>query len=347
MVSDRCFVIAEAGVNHNGSEELAARLIEAAADSGADAVKFQTFSTDKLVAPGAQTAAYQREATGATDQLAMLKALELPAEAFARLKALADRRGIEFMSTPFDIDAASMLVKLGMRRIKVGSGEITNVPLLEDLAGFDLPLILSTGMADMDEVAQAVLAIKAAREKRRFSASLPERLTLLHCTSNYPAAPEDANLRAMAALAERFRLPVGYSDHSEGTALAVAAAALGATVLEKHFTLDRGLPGPDHRASLAVDEFRRMVTEIRAVEAALGDGVKAPRASELPVRDAARRSVTLLRGRRAGERIQREDLTLLRPGNGIAPTDLAKVAGKRAARDLDAGRTLAWEDLTE
>ena len=331
----RCFVIAEAGVNHNGSEELAAKLVDAAAESGADAVKFQTFSPEKLVAPGAETAAYQRQNTGATDQLEMLKALALSQAAYARLKKRADDRGIEFMSTPFDVDSARLLVDLGVKRLKVGSGEITNLPFLSALAGFGLPLIVSTGMADMDEVAEAVAAVRR------------DRLTLLHCTSNYPAKAEDVNLRAMIALRERFSLPVGYSDHTEGTAISVAAAALGATVIEKHFTLDRSLPGPDHRASLTPLELARMVAEIRAVEAGLGDGVKAPRPAELPVRELVRRSVTLLRARRRGERIAAEDLTLLRPGRGIAPKDLARVAGKRAARDLPAGSTLAWEDLSD
>jgi sialic acid synthase SpsE len=228
-----------------------------------------------------------------------------------------------------------MLVELGVKRLKVGSGEITNIPFLGALGELGLPLIVSTGMADMDEVAEAVAALPR------------ERLTLLHCTSNYPAAPEDVNLRAMTSLRERFSLPVGYSDHTEGTAIAVAAAALGATVIEKHFTLDRGLPGPDHRASLAPDALTRMVADIRAVEAGLGDGVKAPRPAELPVRELVRRSVTLVRARRRGERIAAEDLALLRPGRGIAPKDLGRVAGKRAARDIAAGSTLVWEDLAD
>jgi len=176
---------------------------------------------------------------------------------------------------------------------------------------------------------------------------MAERVTLLHCTSNYPALPDDVNLRAMATLRERFGLPVGYSDHTEGTAIAVAAAALGAVAIEKHFTLDRDLEGPDHKASLAPEALRRMIREIRDVEAGLGDGVKAPRPDELPVRELVRRSVTLRRARKAGERIAPDDLVLLRPGSGIAPRDLARVAGKRAARDLPAGATLAWEDLSD
>jgi len=240
-----------------------------------------------------------------------------------------------------------MLVRLGMRRLKVPSGEITNLPFLEVLAGFDLPLIVSTGMAELEEVGQAVETIAAARARRGLGVPLAERVTLLHCTSNYPARPEDANLRAMTTLRERFALPTGYSDHTGGTAIAVAAAALGAVVIEKHFTLDRDLDGPDHKASLAPDDLRRLVEEIRIVEAGLGDGIKAPRPDELPVRNLVRRSVTLRRARKAGERIAAEDLILLRPGSGIAPRDLARVAGKRAARDLPAGATLAWDDLAD
>jgi len=343
----RCLVIAEAGVNHNGSEALAMKMVETAAECGADAVKFQTFAAGKLASASAQAADHQRANAGVTDQLTMLKKLELPAQSFRRLKARADALGVEFMSTPFDADSARMLVELGMRRIKVGSGEITNLPFLQELAAFDLPLVVSTGMADLDEVAAAVEAISQARARSALRAPMAERVTLLHCTSNYPARPEDVNLRAMETLRQRFGLPVGYSDHTEGTAIAVAAAALGAVAIEKHFTLDRDLEGPDHKASLAPETLRRMVREIRDVEAGLGNGVKAPRPDELPVRELVRRSVTLRRARKAGERIAPDDLVLLRPGSGIAPRDLARVAGKRAARDLPAGATLAWEDLSD
>lgn len=346
-MSSSCFVIAEAGVNHNGSEDLALRLVEAAAASGADAVKFQTYRAENIALPGTETAAYQRAATGEHDQFAMLKSLELPLAALHRLKARADEVGIEWMSTPADAESANALVALGVRRIKVGSAEITNLPFLELLASFDIPLIVSTGMSDLDEVAVAIEAIAAVRSRKAFDAPLAERLTLLHCTSNYPAKPEDLNLRAMAALDRRFGLPVGYSDHSEGTVVAAAAVALGARVLEKHFTLDRSLPGPDHAASLEPGELRRMVGEIRAVEAALGDGVKAPRPAELAVRDLVRRSIVLSHARRAGERISLEDLAFLRPGRGISPAQCSRVAGKRAARDLPAGTVLAWKDLLD
>jgi N,N'-diacetyllegionaminate synthase len=342
-----CFVIAEAGVNHNGSAVLAEQLVETAAACGADAVKFQTFSAARLVLPGTETAEYQRANAGTVDQFSMLKALELPEAALRRLKARADALGIEFMSTPFDTDGARTLLELGMRRIKVPSGEITNLPFLEELAAFDLPLVVSTGMADLGEVREAVDSIARVRRQRGFVAPLAERVTLLHCTSNYPTQPADVNLRAMLSLGSIFGLPVGYSDHTEGTAIGVAAAALGAVMIEKHFTLDRTLPGPDHRASLAPDGLRRMIEEIRVVEAGLGDGVKAPRPAELSVRALVRRSVTLVHARRRGDRIEAADLALLRPGTGIPPRELIQVAGKRAARDLEAGAQLLWEDLTD
>jgi N,N'-diacetyllegionaminate synthase len=222
-----------------------------------------------------------------------------------------------------------------MKRIKIGSGEITNLPLLRSLAALGKPLILSTGMSTLEEVGEAIAALGPARH----------RLTLLHCTSNYPAESRDVNLRAMTTMREAFALPVGYSDHTRGTEVAVAAVALGATIIEKHFTLDRSLPGPDHKASLEPDELARMVREIRSIEDALGSAVKAPTASELPVRDVARRSVILARGLKAGQAITAEDLTLRRPGTGIPPRDFARVVGRRAAKAMQAGALLRWEDL--
>jgi len=339
-----CFIIAEAGVNHNGSEKLALELVATAKEAGADAVKFQTFSADRLARPGARKAAYQERETGTGDQLSMLRALELPESAYVRLRDHCRAQGIEFLSTPFDREAADLLVALGMLRLKVPSGEITNFPFLAYLAGKGLPIILSTGMADLEEVARAIDVIRQAWT----GAGVVERpgmLTLLHCTSNYPAAMEDVNLRAMQTMADSFNLPVGYSDHTSGVEVSVAAVALGATVIEKHFTLDRNMPGPDHKASLEPDALARLVREIRNVGLALGDGVKKPRPSELPVRDLVRRSVTLLRPMAAGERIGHEDITLLRPGTGIPPMDMEKVIGRVLRCGLDAGAMLEWEDL--
>ena len=339
-----CFVIAEAGVNHNGSVDLALDLVDAAARAGADAVKFQTFKPERLVARGTPTAAYQASNCGASDQYEMLRALELPEAAYPRLVERCEARGIEFMSTPFDPDSAKMLADSGMRRIKVGSGDLTSLPFLEALAALRLPLILSTGMATLAEAREAMTAVRAAWGDHPLATDATA-LTLLHCTSNYPAKAADVNLAAMTTMARELEVRVGYSDHTEGIAVAIAAASLGATVLEKHLTLDRTLPGPDHRASLEPAEFAAMVEAIRSVEAALGSGVKAPAESELPVRDLVRRSVALARPAARGEVLGRDHLTLLRPGTGIPPRDLPRAIGRRAARDLEAGTLLAWSDV--
>ena len=342
--SAHCFVIAEAGVNHNGSVDLALDLIEAAAEAGADAVKFQTFKPERLVARGTPTAAYQASNCGASDQYDMLRALELPDDAYPKLVERCAVRGIEFMSTPFDPESARMLADHGMRRVKVGSGDLTSLPFLEALAALRLPLILSTGMATLDEAREAIATVRAAWGDHPL-ARAPDALTLLHCTSNYPAKAGDVNLNAMTTMARELGVPVGYSDHTEGIAVAIAAATLGATVIEKHLTLDRALPGPDHRASLERGEFAAMVAGIRAVESALGSGAKAPTESELPVRDLVRRSVALAKPVARGEALTREHLTLLRPGTGIAPRELARAIGRRAARDLEPGTLLAWADV--
>lgn len=339
------FIIAEAGVNHNGDENLALQLVETAKRYGADAVKFQTFSADKLVRPGAEKAEYQKQATGGGDQHAMLKALEISETLHRKLFARCTELGIEFMSTPFDDDAANFLIELGMQRIKIPSGEITNEPFLEFLAEKNVPLIMSTGMATMMEIQRAVEVIASARARDGHLASLSEMLTVLHCTSNYPAQCQDVNLRAMQSLAEQTRLPVGYSDHTLGLAVSTAAVALGAVVIEKHFTLDRNLAGPDHKASLTPPELGQLVRQIRDVEDALGSAIKQPSASELPVRALVRRSVTLVKPVCAGALIQRSDVALLRPGTGIAPGELAIVIGKLAARDLPADTTLQWSDV--
>jgi len=340
-----CFIIAEAGVNHNGSQDLALQLVAAAVSVGADAVKFQTFKAEHLARPGTAKAAYQRAHTGAGDQFSMLRQLELPEPAYVTLQRRCGELGIEFMSTPFDRQSAEFLVGLGMQRIKIPSGELTNLPFLRFLAGMGLPLILSTGMGSLEEVREAVETIQHVREQRGLTGPLAESLTLLHCTSNYPAALEDVNLRAMQTLRSEFGLPVGYSDHTDGTLIAVAAVAMGAVVLEKHFTLDRKLPGPDHPASLEPGELSEMITKVRALERGLGDGEKSPRPSEIPIRDLVRRSVTLKRALRANERISVDDLELLRPGNGIPPKDVERLVGKCVRSDLPAGTLLRWTDI--
>jgi N,N'-diacetyllegionaminate synthase len=340
------FVIAEAGVNHNGEEGRAIELVETAARCGADAVKFQTFHADKLVVRGAAKAEYQKRETGAGDQYEMLKALELTEEVQRRLYQRCAAVGIEFMSTPFDEESARLLLDLGMRRIKIASGEITNEPFLEFLAEQGVPLIMSTGMASLDEVERAVEVIRQGRVRARLGEELNTVLTLLHCTSNYPAECGDVNLRAMRTMAERTCLPIGYSDHTTGVAVSTAAVALGATVIEKHFTVDKNLAGPDHKASLDPNELAQLVRQIRDVEASLGSFAKQPCPAELPVRALVRRSVTVVRAVAAGEVLERSDVALLRPGTGIAPADLGKVIGKRAGRDIPAGTTLQWSDVT-
>ncbi len=343
--SKKCYVIAEAGVNHNGSEKLALQLIEVAAKAGADAIKFQTFHAEKVVRAGVAKAEYQTLRTGDGDQLSMLRNLQLSEDAYRKIVTRCVELGIEFMSTPFDEESALFLVELGIHRIKVPSGELTNRPFIEFLAGLDLPLIVSTGMATLGEVQEAIDWINGVGEKKNFSTPVADRISLLHCTSNYPTQDEDVNLLAMCTLAKKFGLAAGYSDHTAGTTIATAAAALGASVIEKHFTLDRNLPGPDHQASLEPGELGAMVEAIRKVERALGDGVKKPRACELPVRDVVRRSLTLSDDVSAGHKLCWSDLLVLRPGTGIPPKDLSAVVGRTTAKALPAGTTLTWNDL--
>jgi len=339
------FVIAEAGVNHNGREDLALELVDAAADSGADAVKFQTFSAAKLTRRGAEKADYQKKSTGDGDQFEMLSALEMSHDLHRAIVERCNQRGIEFMSTGFDEDALDFLVSLGIRRIKLPSGEITNLPFIEHAAAKDLPIIVSTGMASMDEVVVAVGTIARTRAAHGFTAPMAEMVTVLHCTSNYPALPVDVNLRAMQSIASVTGLPVGYSDHTLGLAVSTGAVALGATVIEKHFTTDKTLSGPDHGASLEPQELAGLIGQIRDIEVAMGSPVKEPTASELPVRALVRKSITAIEPIGAGQVITREAVALLRPGTGIPPADLAATIGRLAARDIAAGETLTLNDL--
>jgi N-acetylneuraminate synthase/N,N'-diacetyllegionaminate synthase len=331
------FVIAEAGVNHNGDLELARRLIDAAAAAGADAVKFQTFRTDALVSAAAPKARYQLETTGgAESQRGMLTRLELSAEAHAGLREHATRRGLVFFSTPFDEDSADLLDRLGVEVLKVPSGEVTNLPLVRHVAAKGRPVLLSTGMSTLDEVAAAVETIRAAGDPP---------LAILHCVSAYPAPAEDTNLRAMDTLRARFGCPVGLSDHSLGLEIALAAVARGAAALEKHLTLDRALPGPDHRASLEPAQFAALVRGVRTVEAALGDGDKRPMPSELDTRAVARRSLVAARALPAGHRLVRADVAIKRPGTGIPPAELSRVLGRRLSRAVAADDLLDWAAL--
>lgn len=339
------FIIAEAGVNHNGSPELALQLVEVAAQCGADAVKFQTFTAAKLVKPGSEKAEYQKRQTGAGDQLSMLKALEMSPELHQKLFDRCSEVGIEFMSTPFDADAALFLKSIGMKRLKIPSGEIDNFPLLRFFAQLELPLIMSTGMADLAEVEAAKNCIEVEWQKLETMSERPDKLTILHCTSNYPADAADVNLRAMTTMAEHFGCPVGYSDHTLGIAVSTAAVALGAMVIEKHFTLDKNAIGPDHAASLTAEELAEMVCQIRTVERALGSPEKKPSPSELDVRALVRRSISVVRDVAAGSRLSHDDIVLLRPANGISPSFIDDVVGRTVIRDLKANELVAWSNL--
>ncbi len=342
MPSDRVFLIAEAGVNHNGQLDLALRLVDAARAAGADAVKFQTFRAEDLALPGTATAAYQQGATGETDQFAMLRKLELNAEQHQSIAAHCKQVGIEFMSTPFSEAAVDLLVSLGVRRLKLSSGELVNRPLLDKAATTGLPLILSTGMATLDEVQRAVGWVRAAWAQQE---GLKPALTLLQCTSAYPAPDDALNLRAIATLRAETGLPTGYSDHSLGNTAALAAVALGACVVEKHITLDRTLPGPDHRASSEPAEFAALAQDIRRIEAMLGDGVKVPRPDEIDVLKVARRSVVLATALPAGTVLRREHLQLRRPASGIPAAEFDTVIGQRLRTDAPAGTVLQWAHL--
>jgi N,N'-diacetyllegionaminate synthase len=330
------FVIAEAGVNHNGDLELARKLIDVAVEAGADAVKFQTFHADHLVTPQAPKAAYQLQTTGETEsQLEMLRRLELSPSAHRELQSYCNERKIIFLSTPFDEQAVDFLDELGVPAFKISSGDLTNSPLLEHIAGKGKPVILSTGMAELGEVIEAVSVLSAAG---------CENPILLHCVSNYPADAAEVNLRAMQTIRAAFNVPVGFSDHTEGIDVALAAVALGACVIEKHFTLDRALPGPDHRASLEPAGLRQLVQSIRRVETALGDGRKKPSASELETARVARRSLVAAQDIPAGVTLERKLVVLRRPGTGMSPAMLAEIVGRRARRAIAAG-TLLESDM--
>ena len=332
---DGVFVIAEAGVNHDGDVEVAHRLIDAAADAGAGAVKFQTFVPDALASPSAPTAAYQRARDGGDDQRSMLVRLALPTDAWASLQAHARDRRVVFLSTPFDRASAELLDRLDVPAFKVGSGELTNLPFLALLARTGRPLIVSTGMATMVEVAAAVDAIRATGYRQ---------LALLHCVSSYPAAPADANLAAIRMMREAFGVQTGWSDHTPGTELPVAATALGAVIIEKHLTLDRSRRGPDHAMSLEPPEFAAMVRAIRATEQALGGGAKVPAAAELEIAAVARRSLHWTQDLPLGTTIEARHLVAQRPGTGLSPARTVDFVGRHTTRMVTAGAMVSEAD---
>ena len=327
-MTDSVYIIAEAGVNHNGSVETAKHMILFAKKAGADAIKFQTFNTERLVTHAAPKAEYQgtNDNKPQESQYAMLKKLELDKNAYVTLKNMCECEDIDFMSTPFDIDSIELLEAIGVEKYKVPSGEITNFPYLVQLAQTHKPLILSTGMSTLGEISDAITVLNdhGAGE-----------ITLLHCTTEYPAPIEDVNLRAMETMRRKFGLKVGYSDHTQGIEIPVAAVAMGACVIEKHFTLDRNMKGPDHKASLEPDELAAMVRAIRNVEKALGDGRKIPSKSEIKNIPIARKSIVAKMKIHRGETLMEENITTKRPGGGVSPMKWNDVLGTRAIRDFD------------
>lgn len=338
---NRVIIIAEAGVNHNGDIKQAKKLIDAAVDAQADFVKFQSFKADKLVSQKAKKAAYQSKnmVDGDEGQYNMLKALELSHENHLELIEYCNNQGIKFLSTAFDIDGLDYLNSLELQAFKVPSGEITNYPYLKKLAGFKHSVILSTGMAVLGEI-EAALSILTSEGLER------EQITVLHCNTEYPTPMQDVNLKAMLTIQQALKVSVGYSDHTLGIEVPIAAVALGASVIEKHFTLDRNLPGPDHKASLEPDELKAMVTAIRNIEKAIGGhGRKEPTPSELPNKLIARKSIHLSKPATSGTLLSEEHLIPLRPGDGISPMEWKKVVGRKAARSLCEGQQLQWSDL--
>lgn len=322
----RTLIIAEAGVNHNGDLELARRLIDVAAEAGADYVKFQTFNADRLVTRAAAKAEYQKQSSGADEsQYEMLRRLELTPEMHVDLIKHCGQRGIRFLSTGFDIESLDLLAGFGIDLFKIPSGEITNLPYLQHIGGMGKPIILSTGMADLAEIGAALDVLEQAGTPR-------QQITVLHCNTEYPTPMVDVNLRAMHTIRDTFGARVGYSDHTAGIEIPIAAVALGATVIEKHFTLDRNLPGPDHKASLEPGELRAMVAGIRNIELAMGDGIKRPSPSEAKNIAIARKSLVAACTILAGECFTPANLAVKRPGTGLSPMRLNEVLGRVASR---------------
>ena len=326
----KSLIIAEAGVNHNGDMAIARQLIDVAADAGADLVKFQTFSADRLVTADAKKAGYQIQAAYAGEsQHAMLRRLELSRDMHVTLMAHCQARGIQFFSSGFDEESIDLLAELGIDRFKIPSGEITNLPYLRHVGRYGRPVIVSTGMATLDEIEAALAILEQAGTPRN-------RITVLHCTTEYPTPMTDVNLHAMLTIRDTLGVAVGYSDHTKGIEVAIGAVALGATVIEKHFTLDRNLPGPDHKASLEPAELKTMVAAIRNIEIALGDGIKRLTPSEAKNKPVARKSLVASQSIKAGDVFSAQNLTAKRPGTGISPMRWDEVIGRAAPRDFSA-----------
>jgi N,N'-diacetyllegionaminate synthase len=332
-----CFIIAEAGVNHNGSFEMAKKLIDAAKEANADAVKFQTFKTEEVVTPKAPKANYQMETTNTKEsQYEMLKKLELSYDNFRKLRDYCNEKGIIFLSTPHSCKGDVDLVAELCSAIKVGSGDLTNIPILKHIAQKKTPVILSTGMAVIDEINEAVETIKKEGNNE---------IVLLHCTTNYPCSLENVNLKAINTLKKEFGLLVGYSDHTEGIIVSAMAVVLGACVIEKHFTLDKSLQGPDHKASLEPKELKELVKLIRETEKILGNGLKVPMESEKENTPIARKSIVAARDIKEGEMIKEDMLAIKRPGTGILPKHINEVVGRMAIKEIKKDSLLALSDL--
>ncbi len=335
----KTLIIAEAGVNHNGDFELAKKLIDKAVEGGADIVKFQTCKAENVISRYADKAEYQKVTTGEADsQLEMVRKLMLTYEEYGKLKEYCDEKGIEFLSTAFDLPSVDYLHSIGMRRWKIPSGEITNLPLLIKIAKLHEPIIMSTGMSELSEVADAVKVLKE---------NGAQDITLLHCTTEYPAPYEDVNLKAMDTMREAFDLPVGYSDHTKGLEIPVAAVAMGACVIEKHFTLDRNMEGPDHKASIEPDELKSMVDQIRHVEVAIGNGEKKVSASEQKNQDIARKSIIAKTAIKAGDVFSEDNVTTKRPGSGINPMRWFDLLGKTAKHDYEEDYLIEKDELDD
>lgn len=325
----RTLIIAEAGVNHNGNIDLAKQLVEVAKESGADIVKFQTFIAEKCISKNAQKAQYQLQTTDKNEsQLEMVKRLELDIKAHKILIQHCQKIGIEFLSTPFDFESIELLNELGMNTFKIPSGEITNLPYLRKIGKLNKKVILSTGMSNLGEIETAISILTDAGTKR-------ENITILHCNTEYPTPMQDVNLKAMQTIANAFHLPVGYSDHTQGIHIPIAAVAMGAKVIEKHFTLDKNMEGPDHKASLEPHELKEMVRCIRDIEKALGNGIKQESESEKKNKPIARKSIVANRTIKAGEVFSEENLYVKRPANGLSPMEWDNVIGKIAKRDFE------------
>jgi N,N'-diacetyllegionaminate synthase len=325
-MAQHIFIIAEAGVNHNGCLDTAKKLVDAAKEAGADAVKFQTFKTESLVSKIAPMAKYQENSTSKADtQYSMLKKLELNSEEHIDLLKYCKEKGILFLSTAFDLDSIDLLEKLEVTIHKIPSGEITNLPYIEKIARTNKPVIISTGMCEMVEIEKAIEILKDNGTKD---------ITVLHCNTEYPTPLEDVNLKAMNTIGDKLGVKIGYSDHTLGIEVSIAAAALGAVVIEKHFTLDKNMAGPDHIASLEPDELKKMVSSIRNIEISLGNVEKRPSASEIKNRDIARKSIIAKVDIKKGEILTQDNLTVKRPGNGITPMMWYNVLGLPAVRDF-------------